>query len=682
MHRQMRRTKPIVGISIMAALVFALACGRETVIETVIERTVEVPVERTVIVEVPVETIKTVEVLVTPVPETASPTGPSVYKMGIFQEPNTRNYWNYYGGPGGSVWTGYVLDGVETTLYGYSDQRFDWIPILADGFPTELTRETVNGKDYLTSEISLKRGAKWSDGVDITADDFVFVVNTVMDLELGGNFASKVNPDFLSHVEALDSRTLKVFFKTKDEEGNPISPGISVWQFGLAFTPILPKHYWEPVVEAAKAAGDIEAQQQALFAHIPESEPTAGGFMAKRWEPGAFIENVKDVNWFRSGINVVQYENGAYREMIPQNGYDVTYYGEPKGAVSLKFEIGPHADSVLFIIYENQDAAILALAKGDIDYLFNPNGLEKGFQDRVRATPDLSVISNPSSSLRYLGFNVRKAPMDNKAFRQAVAMVIDKEFVTETILQGSALPVYAMVPAGNVFWHNADVPRIGEGLSREERITQAVQLLKDAGFTYDTEPKVSEDGNFVEVQGSGLRLPDGTLVPEMEIMSPSAGYDPLRSTFAIWIERWLNDIGIPARAKLTGFNVMIDVLFSENVAEELDMWILGWSLSLFPDYLEGFFATSQAEGGRNWGGYSNIEYDKLAADLLKESDLSEARKQVLKLQEFLADDMPYVNLFTTPILDTYRPDRVQFPYTSVLGGIQSLNGLQQEAFIE
>ena len=100
-------------------------------------------------------------------------------------------------------------------------------------------------------------------------------VNTGMDLQLGGNFASKVNPDFRSHVEPLDSRTLKVCFKTKDEEGNPISPGISIWQFGLAFTPILPKHYWEPVVEAAKAAGlwlasvdEAERDKLAYFALV------------------------------------------------------------------------------------------------------------------------------------------------------------------------------------------------------------------------------------------------------------------------------------------------------------------------------------------------------------------------------------------------------------------------------
>ena len=62
---------------------------------------------------------------------TAKPTtaaGPAIYQMGIFAEPISRNYWNFYGGPAGSVWTGYVLAGYAPQLYGYSDQRFDWVP--------------------------------------------------------------------------------------------------------------------------------------------------------------------------------------------------------------------------------------------------------------------------------------------------------------------------------------------------------------------------------------------------------------------------------------------------------------------------------------------------------------------------------------------------------------------------
>ena len=678
----------IFGLSVLLA---ALACGRPepeiiertVVLEKIVEQTVLVPITKEV--EKIVEVEKKVMVIVTATPESVAVNkGPVIYKLGIFQEPETRNFWNFYGGPGDSVWTGYVLDGVSTSLYTYSEQRFDWVPLLADGFPSPLAQETVGGKTYWTSEIKLKKGAEWSDGVEITADDFVFVVETAMELELGSNFFDNIDPEFLDHVQALDSHTVKVFFRATDGEGNPQTPGLSVWQFGLAFTPILPMHYWEPVVASAKASGsDIETQQQSLFAYIPGTdEPTAGGLISKRWEPGAFIENEKAPNWFRTGIWVKEYENGAYREFHPDNGYDVTYYGEATGRKTLEFEIGPHYDSEIFNIYEDQDTALLALAKGDIDYLFNPLGLRKGLEKIVNAAPDLELITNPASNIRYLGFNVRKAPMDSKAFRQAVALVIDKEFFAEQVLQGAAIPAYAMVPEGNTFWHNTNVPKIGKGLDRSERVAEAVRILKDAGFTYEVEPQVSEDGAFMEVRGEGLRMPNGNPVPELTILSPSEGYDHLRATFARHIDDWLNDIGIPAHSQLTGFGPIVDTLFDPDVGEKLDMWILGWSLALFPSYMELYFHSANAEGGFNWGGYSNPEYDRLAQSFQTQTGLDDARNMIFKMQEFLADDLPYATLFSTPMADAYRFTKLKFPYTSVLGGVQFVNGLQQEVRIE
>ena len=70
-------------------------------------------------------------------------------------------------------------------LYGYSDQRFDWIPVAAEDFPTDLVKETVDGTEFWTAEVQMKKGIEWSDGEPLTIDDFVFTVNTVFDLQLG-----------------------------------------------------------------------------------------------------------------------------------------------------------------------------------------------------------------------------------------------------------------------------------------------------------------------------------------------------------------------------------------------------------------------------------------------------------------------------------------------------------------
>ena len=608
------------------------------------------------------------------------------YSMAVFAEPITRNVWNYYGGPGGSVWTGYVVSAYNLSLYGLSDQRFDWVPVVAADFPTELAIEQVDGEEFWTTQIPLRAGLTWSDGQALDAADFVFTVDTVLGMRLGSNWAQAVDPNFVDRAEALDPQTLKIWFKARDADGEPQTPGLGVWQFGLALMPIMAEHYWRPVVDEALALGDNAAQVEALYAHVPEGEPTAGGFEFREWEPGAFFQNEAAAGFAFEGTRVTQFGNGSIRSQNPVLDYDETLLGEAAGDVTLEYVVGPHAASASFDIYGNQDTAILALTNGDVDYVFNPLGLEQGFRNRVEAADDLDLVSNENNGTRYLGFNVRKAPFDLLDFRRAVAILIDKEFVTRTVLQATAFPQYGMVVEANSFWHNPDIERIGEGLTRAERIEQAVQLLEGAGFTFEVRPEVSEDGNFVSVQGQGLTMPNGEPVPRLELLAPSAGYDPLRSTFAIWIERWLNDVGIPVRANLAGFNVIVDKLFSDNVAQELDMWILGWAFGIFPNHLESFFhsryAPENQKGGNNWGGFADPEFDDLADRFLQATSFDEARELAHQMQALVATRLPYVTLFETPKLDVYRPAKVQFPYTQVLGGIEQAQGMQTIALIK
>ena len=637
---------------ILLVTLMLLACTREVVKEVVVTA-VPGPTPTETAISAP-----------TPEPESPAPeAADKVYRIGIAEDLTTTNYWTYLG-PDGTVWNGYVLGGGKPALYGYSAQRFDWVPSLAVDFPSPLTEETIDGQTYWTTELSIREGVMWSDGSEVTANDFVFTSHTASDLELTGSWPSIVDTDYFDHAEAVGSYGLKIYFKQK--------PGLARWQFGLAFMPILSRSYWEPVVAEARQAGDITEQQKLLYAHVPDNEPSAGGYIFGQWERGAFAEKASNPDYFFAGTEVAQYANGAY-ESTKAGVYEFRAFGEPESEPVLSYVEGPYAESTIYSIYGSQDAAVLALKKGDIDFMLNPLGLSSGLQEQLSGEDGLTTVENSSDGVRYLGFNFRKAPMDNKEFRQAVATLIDKEFLVDTVLQGVAIPMYTMVPEGNGAWYNPDVPLIGKGLSRQERISNAVDLLKSAGFTWEEEPVVSEDGQFIESPGKGLTMANGEPVPPIEIMAPSAGYDPLRSTFAIWIERWLNEVGIPVRANLTGFNVIVDRVFNQ---QDFDMWILGWGLSSFPDYLENFFHSrhSQLEG-HNPGGYNNPEFDRLADQLLAETDIEAARQQVFDMQAFLADDLPYVVLFDTPVVETYRSDRIEFPYTEQWGGIQNSSGM-------
>lgn len=170
-------------------------------------------------------------------------------------------------------------------------------------------------------------------------------------------------------------------------------------------------------------------------------------------------------------------------------------------------------------------------------------------------------------------------------------------------------------------------------------------------------------------------MPDGSPVEEFEMLAPGQAYDPLRTTFAMFIERWANEVGIPMYTRLTDFSLIVERVFNQ---QDFDAWMLGWSLGnpAFPTYFNVFFHSRYTDpGGFNAQGYANPEYDALVEEFLSTLDLEEARKICFELQEILAEELPYIVLFDTEIVEAYREDRLVYPFTEVLGGLQFVGGM-------
>jgi ABC-type transport system substrate-binding protein len=617
------------------------------------------------------------------------------FSTGIFEDMTTTNFWSYLG-PDSSVWNGYVLTG-HPGLYGYGDQRFDWVPGIADGFPTDRAEEG----DFCTSEVKIMEGLTWSDGEAISADDVVFSANTVLTLNLGGNWASYYDATRLDRVEKVDDLTVKYFFYE--------CPGLAEFEFGTLFAPIFAEHYWAPVADEAAALiegleepeepgddaseeelaayeEDLAAYQEAvaagathLYGHEPEDEPFFSAFSFAGWEPGAFAEVTAWADYPFTGTVTNLYANGAYQEIRP-DGTEFVAYGDATGDTVLELETGPFVPGVIYSVYGSQDAAILAMQNGEIDYFFNPLGLQPGLRAQVEAISGINVVSNASNGFRYMAFNTRKAPMDDVIFRQAVATMVDKDFITQTLLQGTAVTVNTVVAEGVGVWYNPDVKiwgthEDGTAMTTQERLEAATAMLEEAGYTWegDVKPFWDEDNSSAGEPGA-LIMPDGTPVPELELLAPSAGYDPMRATAAIWIEQWCRDLGIPVTANLTGFNAIIPPVFSDVT---FDLYILGWGLGgPYPDHMWAFFHSDNdaLAGGFNTPGYASEEFDAVSDAFMASTDLEEALELAYQQQEILANDVPYITLFTAPVLEAYT-DSVEFPYTEILDGIQGAGGL-------
>lgn len=601
----------------------------------------------------------------TPVPDpTAVPTTtpskpPQVWRVGLLEDITSTNIWEILG-VSGTASNYYVFRNRYPSLYKLSDMNSNWVPSLATDKPTDLKRRG----DVWSLEVSLKDGVQWSDGEQVTAHDVAFTVSTALELQMFGDWTAYVDRNHVHSAEALDDQTVRFNFKTK--------PGLAYWEYGLSQMPILAKHYWDSVVSEARSTGSKDTQRSSLFQHVPAEEPTAGEMLFVKWEPGSVVEMKRNPNYYWSGSVVKEYPNGAYVEQKP-GAFEFHGYGEPVGEPSLTMARGPNVDSVIFRVYEDQNAAVTALRSDQIDYILGPHGIAPPLHKYLEGR-NIGTLKNAANEVHYLGFNMRQSPMDSREFRQAVATLIDKEFITNVVLQGSALPTYSLVPEANEFWWNSNVPAVGSGLPRQDRINRAVDLLKQAGFTWEKEPLWNQQTSKLE-QGEGLRLPDGRTVPGLELLCTTADDDRMGATAAGWIESWLNEVGIPVKV---GF---ADPKEIERRLSGLDasMYLLTSKLALFPRHLVEFFHSDYDRYGRqNLGGYENAEFDRLAEQFLTDVHLADARLTAFELQAFIADDLPLVPLFNAPIVEAYRADVVKWAFTEVLDGLQthfsSING--------
>jgi ABC-type transport system substrate-binding protein len=581
----------------------------------------------------------------------------ATYRMGIFQDTTTDNFWAYYD-PAGTVWNQYVLANTKSALYQINMPGIELAADLAAS--SEVPTGAAEGEGWAI-EVPLRQDATWSDGEPLTANDIVFTYRTVVDLALGGTWLDYLppNPDepdaiALTDVVAVDDYTVKFVFNKQ--------PGLSVWPHAVGLVAIMPEHVWADSVAAAAASEDPAA---TLYGTAPTGLDVSSGAMvfAERQE-GAFARSTANESFYDSGL------------AVSSGGVDMT--------------LGPYIGEATFSLYGGQDAAVLALKNGEVDYLLNPLGMQRGLMSQVQDDPNLTAVVNPTNGFRYLAFNLRKEPMSIQGFRDALALMIDKEFMANNVLQGVAFPLYATVPEGNEKWYNAEVAETFaaeyQGKTLQERLTGAVQILKDAGFTWETEPTVATDadGNELNAVNNGVGIMfNGAPVEPIEILAPGPGYDPLRATYSIWIETWLNQLGFEAEANPTDFNAIVAAVYTPTEANELDydMYILGWSLGnpALPTYHKSFFYgpnDTLLNEGDNAPGYHSDEFDALVEQMDVAQSEEEAYDIMWQMEEVLFRDKPYVLLFDTGILEFYRQANVAYPFTETLSGLQFIQGQQ------
>jgi ABC-type transport system substrate-binding protein len=125
------------------------------------------------------------------------------------------------------------------------------------------------------------------------------------------------------------------------------------------------------------------------------------------------------------------------------------------------------------------------------------------------------------------------------------------------------------------------------------------------------------------------------------------------------------------------FNAISDTAFDGSTPEALvawDMYMLGWGggdPSLPGTSLTFFFHSREdtANGGANAPGYNSARFDQASDAFEASTDLATAAELTKQMDAIIAEDLPYIVLFRTPIIEAFGAG-VEFPVQTIMGGQQ------------
>lgn len=296
--------------------------------------------------------------------------------------------------------------------------------------PGVAERWTVSS-DGLTYIFYLRSDARWSNGDQVKADDFVFSLRRLLDPATAAEYANVLYP--LRHAEAINTGKMPI-----------TALGVAARDtLVLEMTLESPTPYFL----------ELLAHQTTAPVHPPSLAGHGQAFV----KAGQLVSN------------------GAYTlsQLVPGSHVRLTKNARYHSVASTMI------DSVDYILVKDLAAGVRRFKAGELDLL--PDIPTDQLKD-LRLTFGKQLMVAPLQGTIYLAFNTVKAPFSDARVRQALAMAIDRDFLAEDIANGTILAADRFVPPGAAFAGCAPAAAPWLGLSIIEREDEAKKLLAHAGF--------------------------------------------------------------------------------------------------------------------------------------------------------------------------------------------------------
>ncbi len=426
--------------------------------------------------------------------------------------------------------------------------------------------------DSHTYELKVREGIKWSDGAPLTADDVKFT------FELGDEYAPIwYSPmwNYLVGVEKVNGYTLKFHFSDK--------PLYQEWDSNLYNIFIVPKHLWEGRTEAEITSGANE-------------NPVGSGTYLYESHSADRNVYVRNEDWWATGLLGLK--------------------SAPKRIVDIRVA--------------SNNVALGMVLKGELD-------LSNNFLPGVAGMVDVGLVETYypeapymlSANTAVLFLNTTKPPMDDPAFRKALAFAIN---VNEIVRIAFADLVKVADPSGLL-------PALAKYVDQD--------VVAQLGFSYDPAQTAAilADAGYADVDGDGfVEAPDGSKI-ELEVTCPFGWTD------------WMLAIEVIANsAQAAGINIQdktpdYGAWNTALTTVTFDMTLNNWAgMSNTPWTLYNLLFNHPIKdimGSGNFGAYDNQQVFDLVDELAATpaTDLAGMKAICSQIQTILLTEMPMIPLW-------------------------------------
>lgn len=398
--------------------------------------------------------------------------------------------------------------------------------------------------DGLTWTFTMRDGLKWSDGTDLNAKDFEYTFKRIADTNVAAPYAETVIGMIEGYKDAIDSKNPEKLNVKASDDGKTLT-------VKLAY----PCSYFDKIV----AFGTMSPVQKATvekngdsWATKPETYVCNGPYTITEWTPSEKIVCKKNENY--------------------KGGWDSSKIVN---------------DKLTFLLLEDSSASYTAYTGGTAQLIKDvpteeiPT-LKKDKKDEFNVDPILGTY--------YLSMNLNKAPFNNKNVRKALSLAIDRDYVANTVMQGTYTPAYNYVGTGvddvdpGKFLENSKAANGGKTYISEDykaNLEEAKKALAEAGY------------------------PEGKGFPTITYSTNDTGY---HKALAEYLQQVYKDLGITMNIDIVDWSSFTP----KRRAGEYEMARNGWVMDYndASNMIELFVSTN----GNNDGKYNNPAFDKAMND--------------------------------------------------------------------